>query len=146
MEHHGQLTSGMTLTSQPKVQQLISSFMLLGSLVGSFLSGPIGQKFGRRAGLLTAIVTSFIAISVMIGTTSVGALYFARILLGISNGIWMRLTMSNFRFVQHFLPLIPLWSQSPSPSRRCCCRISTFPCCRIGHRRCRRQLHSRSSR
>jgi MFS family permease len=87
MEHHGQLTSGMPLTSQPKVQQLISSFMLLGSLVGSFLSGPIGQKFGRRAGLLTAIVTSFIAISVMIGTTSVGALYFARILLGISNGI-----------------------------------------------------------
>ena len=60
--------------------------MLLGALLGSWAAGPIGQRLGRRAGIVAAILTSFISISIMIGTTNLGALYFARIVIGVSNG------------------------------------------------------------
>jgi len=61
--------------------------MLLGALLGSLASGPIGHTLGRKAGIWGGILTSFISISIMIGTTNIGAIYFARIVIGISNGI-----------------------------------------------------------
>ncbi|OAA59709.1 General substrate transporter [Niveomyces insectorum RCEF 264] len=70
----------------PTVQQLISSLMTIGTFVGSLLTGPFSSKFGRRPALWTASVLNFIATSIMIGTTNVGALYFARFVLGISVG------------------------------------------------------------
>lgn len=66
----------------PTVQQLISSLMTIGTFVGSLLVGSFSSKFGRRHGLWSASVLNFIATSVMIGTTNIGALYFARFVLG----------------------------------------------------------------
>lgn len=66
----------------PTVQQLISSLMTIGTFVSSLLVGPFSSKFGRRVGLWSASLLNFIATSIMLGTTSLGALYFARLLLG----------------------------------------------------------------
>jgi hypothetical protein len=66
----------------PTVQQLISSLMTIGTFVGSLLVGPFSSKFGRRHGLWVASVINFISTGIMIGTTNLGALYFARLILG----------------------------------------------------------------
>ncbi|KAI4859369.1 general substrate transporter [Hypoxylon rubiginosum] len=70
----------------PTVQQLISSLMTIGTFVGSLLVGPFSSKFGRRHGLWSASFLNLIATAIMIGTTNLGALYFARFILGISVG------------------------------------------------------------
>ncbi|KAI0200740.1 MFS transporter [Astrocystis sublimbata] len=70
----------------PTVQQLISSLMTIGTLIGSLLVGPFSSRFGRRSGLWAASLLNFVATSIMLGTTNLGALYFARLLLGISVG------------------------------------------------------------
>jgi len=71
-----------TWAIDPTVQQLISSLMTIGTFVGSLLVGPFSSKFGRRYGLWTASVLNFISTAIMLGTTSLGALYFARLILG----------------------------------------------------------------
>ncbi|KAF2265867.1 MFS transporter [Lojkania enalia] len=70
----------------PTVQQLISSLMVIGTFFSSLAVGPFSQKFGRKIGLWVATVINFVATAIMLGTTHVGALYFARFLLGISVG------------------------------------------------------------
>ena len=70
----------------PTVQQLISSLMTIGTFVGSLLVGPFSSRLGRRHGIWAATLINFIATGIMIGTTSLGALYFARLILGISVG------------------------------------------------------------
>ncbi|KAI1383801.1 general substrate transporter [Hypoxylon trugodes] len=70
----------------PTVQQLISSLMTIGTFVGSLSVGAFSSKFGRRHGLWSAAILNFISTAVMIGTTNLGALYFARFVLGISVG------------------------------------------------------------
>lgn len=67
----------------PTVQQLISSLMTIGTFVSSLLVGPFSSYFGRRVGLWVAAVFNFVATGIMLGTTSVGALYFARFILGV---------------------------------------------------------------
>lgn len=69
----------------PTVQQLISSLMTIGTFVGSLLVGPFSAKFGRRQGLWAASLLNFISTAIMIGTTNLGALYFARLILGEAN-------------------------------------------------------------
>ncbi|KAK7700703.1 hypothetical protein SLS64_010847 [Diaporthe eres] len=68
------------------VQQLISSLMTVGTFVGSLAIGPFSSRFGRRNGLWTASALNAISTAIMMGSTSVGPLYFARFLLGISVG------------------------------------------------------------
>ncbi|KAI1646073.1 general substrate transporter [Daldinia loculata] len=70
----------------PTVQQLISSLMTIGTFVGSLSVGPFSSRFGRRQGLWAASLLNCIATAIMIGTTNLGALYFARFVLGISVG------------------------------------------------------------
>lgn len=64
------------------VQQLISSLMTVGTFVGSLLIGPFSTRFGRKNGLWTASALNAISTAIMMGTTTVGPLYFARFLLG----------------------------------------------------------------
>ncbi|RDL41643.1 uncharacterized protein BP5553_01622 [Venustampulla echinocandica] len=70
----------------PTVQQLISSLMTIGTFVGSLLIGPLSTKFGRRHGLWGAAGLNAISTAIMLSTTSVAALYVARLMLGISVG------------------------------------------------------------
>lgn len=64
------------------VQQLISSLMTLGAFVGSLCAGPISSYLNRRWSLFVGSVLCVVAVIVMITTTAIGALYFARLLLG----------------------------------------------------------------
>lgn len=66
------------------VQQLISSLMTLGAFVGSLCAGPMSTYLNRRWCLFIGSVLCVISVVVMITTTSLGALYFSRLLLGIA--------------------------------------------------------------
>jgi MFS family permease len=85
-------TDGFFLQATP--QQIISSFMTLGALVGALATGFIGARLCRRYCLMAASVLLIAAIVIMVETTSFGALYFARLLCGLANGVLM-----NFAFV-----------------------------------------------
>jgi MFS family permease len=61
--------------------------MILGAFLGAVISGPLGHYYGRKVGIWAAVLTSYLSISIMIVTTNLGALYFARIVVGVSNGI-----------------------------------------------------------
>jgi MFS transporter, SP family, sugar:H+ symporter len=76
------LPTGYNLTVL--VQQLISSLMTLGAFVGSLGAGPISAYLNRRWSIFVASVLSVISVLIMVLTTSLGALYFARLLLGIA--------------------------------------------------------------
>ena len=71
-----------TWAIDPTVQQLISSLMTIGTFVGSLLVGPFSAKLGRRWGLWAASLINMVSTAIMIGTTHLGALYFARLILG----------------------------------------------------------------
>jgi MFS transporter, SP family, sugar:H+ symporter len=66
------------------VQQLISSLMTLGAFVGSLCAGPVSGYLNRRWSLFVGTVLCIISLIVMITTTRIGALYFARLFLGIA--------------------------------------------------------------
>lgn len=94
------------------VQQLISSLMTVGTFVGSLAIGPFSSRFGRRNGLWTASALNAISTGIMMGTTTVGPLYFARFLLGESHLLlifrWLFLTMMKNR---HFCWLVShIWA------------------------------------
>ena len=71
------------------VQQLITSLMVIGGIVGSLAQGPMSKWIGRRHCMMIACVTCITAAAIMMGTTSVGALYVGRIILGVANGIFI---------------------------------------------------------
>lgn len=91
-------------------QQLITSLLQVGLITASVIIGPFSQYFGRRAGFAVCSVLSFIAITIQILVTSKGrkssafrlhprtgtlipsltAVYLGRLLLGISNGGYVK--------------------------------------------------------
>ena len=90
---------GCNLT--PLTQQLISSLMLLGAMLGSLGANLLTQPFGRKAGIWAALLLTFLAVSVMIGSTSVGALYFARLVIGLANGLFFT---SSYSYLSETAP------------------------------------------
>jgi MFS family permease len=72
-----------------KPQQLISSFLNVGTIVGVLLANPFAHKFGRKPAIWIAAAVSLVACSVQIGTSNLGGLYAGRILLGLSNGFFI---------------------------------------------------------
>jgi len=70
-------------------QQLISSLMILGAFISSMFGGPIAKYLGRKMSLYVACVLCVIANVVMMTTTSIGALYFARLVIGLANGMFL---------------------------------------------------------
>lgn len=57
------------------------------------LAGPIGSYLGRRHSIMVALVVLVVGITVQVVTTSIRALYFARVITGFSNGMLMAFTM-----------------------------------------------------
>lgn len=72
-----------------EVQQLIGSLMTLGAVIASGLAGPLAWKLGRRHCIWLASLLCCVSNAIMMGTTSIGALYFARLLIGLANGLFM---------------------------------------------------------
>lgn len=63
--------------------------MTLGALVSSLFAGPVARFIGRRGSIWIASVLCAIANIVMMASTDIGAMYFARLLIGIANGMFM---------------------------------------------------------
>ncbi|RYP71960.1 hypothetical protein DL769_004565 [Monosporascus sp. CRB-8-3] len=70
-------------------QQLISSLMVLGSFISSSSAGFSASYIGRKPSLWLACVLVFVSTAVMQTTTSIGALYAGRTILGFANGLLM---------------------------------------------------------
>lgn len=56
--------------------------MTLGTMLGGFMLGPVSNNFGRRQGLWAAFGLTCISAIIQMATTNKGALYFARLLIG----------------------------------------------------------------
>jgi hypothetical protein len=98
--------------------------MTIGTLISSLLVGPFSSRFGRKAGLWAASLLNFIATAIMLGSTSLGALYFARLLLGklpraIHSGLFYRLHLKRHicRLVPHLLTTLRARGSASPPSR-----------------------------
>lgn len=72
-----------------KPQQLITSFLNVGTIAGVLLTGPFAHYFGRKAGVWVACLVSCTACSVQIGTSNLAGLYAGRLLIGASNGFFI---------------------------------------------------------
>ncbi|KAB5547407.1 sugar porter family MFS transporter [Coniochaeta sp. 2T2.1] len=83
--------AGWNIASTP--QQIISSFMLLGAFISCFSTGPLGAVMGRRYCIILGVVLLIVSIIMMIVTTSLGVLYFSRLVMGFGNGLVMTFTM-----------------------------------------------------
>jgi MFS family permease len=70
-------------------QQLISSFLQVGTIIGVLLTHLWARKFGRRPAIWFASLISFVAAGIQIGTDNLVGLYFGRILIGMSNGFFI---------------------------------------------------------
>jgi SP family sugar:H+ symporter-like MFS transporter len=73
----------------PERQQLISSLMILGAFIASFSAGFTSRYFGRKMSLWIACVGVAVATVMMQTTDSIGALYAARLIIGLANGLLM---------------------------------------------------------
>jgi MFS family permease len=90
------LPLGWNIKTKP--QQLISSFLNVGTIIGTILTAPFAHKFGRKPAIWVAAAVSFVACGVQIGTSSLGGLYAGRIILGLANGFFI--TFSNVYTVE----------------------------------------------
>lgn len=70
-------------------QQLISSLMILGAFIASSTAGFTAVYFGRKMSLWIACILIFISTAIMQATTSIGALYAGRLIIGLGNGLLM---------------------------------------------------------
>ncbi|KAH7145810.1 MFS transporter [Dactylonectria estremocensis] len=70
-------------------QQLLTSLMVVGVFVSSAAAGAIAKFAGRKMSIWVGVLTCVVSIVIMMATTSIGALYFARLLIGVSNGLFV---------------------------------------------------------
>ncbi|KAF2639753.1 MFS transporter [Massarina eburnea CBS 473.64] len=78
---------GWNISTGP--QQLMTSFLNVGTIIGVLLTHLWAKRFGRRQGVWVACVLSWVAAGLQIGTDKLVGLYFGRILIGISNGFFI---------------------------------------------------------
>ncbi|KAF2689657.1 MFS transporter [Lentithecium fluviatile CBS 122367] len=78
---------GWNIATTP--QQLISSFLNIGTIIGVVLTHLWARRFGRKAAIWAASFISFVAAGLQIGTDQLVGLYFGRILIGVSNGFFI---------------------------------------------------------
>lgn len=78
---------GWNITTE--VQRLISSLMTVGAFVGSLIAGPMAIWLTRRHCIWFACVLCCVSNLVMMLTTNLAGIYSGRLLIGISNGLYM---------------------------------------------------------
>ena len=69
-----------------EAQRLISSLMTLGAVIASGMAGPLAWKLGRKSCLWIACFLCAVSDIIMMTTSSLGALYAGRLLIGLANG------------------------------------------------------------
>lgn len=63
--------------------------MTLGAFASSTFVGPIANFMGRKGSIWVASILCAIANIIMMATTKIGAIYVARLVLGLANGMFM---------------------------------------------------------
>lgn len=66
----------------------MTSLMSLGSFISAITAGLFATYFGRKTGLWFACVLNAVAVAIQLGSTSAGALYAGRLILGLANGFF----------------------------------------------------------
>ncbi|KAJ9613280.1 hypothetical protein H2200_003222 [Cladophialophora chaetospira] len=72
-----------------QTQQLMTSLINVGTIIGVFVTAPFAKYFGRREGIWVASLINFVSAGVQVGTTSIGGLYAGRVLIGLANGYFI---------------------------------------------------------
>lgn len=67
----------------------------MGSLIASLVVFLVGSRVSRRTALWAACVLCIVAVTLQIVSTDLTALYIGRLLLGLSNGIFIRKRLSS---------------------------------------------------
>lgn len=70
-------------------QQLITSFLNVGTIVGVLFTGPFSRFFGRRQGIWMGTLLGFAGCSVQLGARTVAGLCVGRALMGASNSFFI---------------------------------------------------------
>ncbi|KEF60892.1 uncharacterized protein A1O9_02456 [Exophiala aquamarina CBS 119918] len=70
-------------------QQLISSFLQIGTIIGVLLTHFFARYYGRKPAIWAASLVSFVAAGLQVGTENLIGLYFGRLLIGASNGFFI---------------------------------------------------------
>ncbi|KAK0636373.1 MFS transporter [Bombardia bombarda] len=83
--------SGWNIATRP--QQLISSTLNIGTIVGVCMTGVFARFLGRRPAIWAAACVAFVGAGIQVGATSIGALCVGRVLIGVSNAFFF--TFSN---------------------------------------------------
>jgi len=89
--------------------------MTLGAFVSSGAAGFAATKLGRRHCLWLACILCCVSNVIMMTTTSIGALYAGRLLIGLANG--------------YFMTFSQLYIQESSPAKYRGLFLSTFQFC-----------------
>lgn len=63
--------------------------MTLGAFASSTFAGPTATFMGRKGSIWVACIICAIANVIMMATTNIGAIYVARLVLGLANGMFM---------------------------------------------------------
>ncbi|OTA98242.1 hypothetical protein M426DRAFT_70186 [Hypoxylon sp. CI-4A] len=79
-------------------QQLIASFLNVGTIIGVLFVAPFGRYFGRRHGIWMGTIISFAGCATQIVANSVATLCVGRALMGASNAFFI--TFSNTYIVE----------------------------------------------
>lgn len=75
--------------------------MTLGAFISSCGAGPIAAFMGRRGCIWAAAVLCAVANAIMMASTSIGAMYVGRLVIGLANGLFM--TFSQL-YIQESVP------------------------------------------
>jgi len=79
--------TGYNIATVP--QQLITSFLNVGTIIGVLLAAVWANYLGRRPAIWCASLVSCVAAGLQVGTTNLVGIYFGRILIGVSNGFYI---------------------------------------------------------
>jgi len=70
-------------------QQLITSLLQVGLILASVILGPFSNHFGRKQGFIFASLLAYVGITIQILVTSQWPIYIGRLVMGLSNGLFM---------------------------------------------------------
>ncbi|EJD04873.1 general substrate transporter [Fomitiporia mediterranea MF3/22] len=90
---YGVRTSSGQFTIEKTFQQLITSLLQVGLIISSVANGPLSARYGRRMSFAVASVLGCAGITIQILVTSQWPVYIGRLLLGLSNGLYVNATV-----------------------------------------------------
>lgn len=82
-------SSPLDFEPTPSQQSYIGCFLPLGGFIGPFFAAPMTSKLGRKSTLLISSIILISSFIVLIVTSGIYAIYWARFVQGVGNGIAM---------------------------------------------------------